>query len=261
MEFSARDFFETLGVTFAALFPIVNPLGCAPIFFGLTHNYPQSAQRILAHKIAAYGFALLLISALFGSEILAFFGISLFVVQIAGGLVVAVAGWNLLNQPEDQFFGKPCTGNAPGRARSCLFPADPPAHGGSGQHFHRNHARSSSQISGRPGLRPWLSSPLFRGRHRHVSRLRAGNGVLRQCRAPCPDAGQVRDQCSNPPLCLYPAGDRRPNPMEWSEHRHTPDPGADDRALTYLCPKKRDQRVGVDSAARMEKTGRALSWV
>ncbi len=106
MEFSARDFFETLGVTFAALFPIVNPLGGAPIFFGLTQNYPQSAQRVLAHKIAAYGFALLLISTLFGSEILAFFGISLFVVQIAGGLVVATAGWNLLNQPEDESSAK-----------------------------------------------------------------------------------------------------------------------------------------------------------
>ena len=100
MEFSARDFFETLGVTFAALFPIVNPLGCAPIFFGLTQNYPQSAQRVLAHKIAAYGFALLLISTLFGSEILAFFGISLFVVQIAGGLVVATwpAGISSISQ-------------------------------------------------------------------------------------------------------------------------------------------------------------------
>ena len=101
MEFNAVDFFQTLGVTFAALFPIVNPVGDAPIFFGLTRNYPQSAQKVLARKIAAYGFALLLISALFGSEILAFFGISLFVVQIAGGLVVAVTGWNLLNQRED----------------------------------------------------------------------------------------------------------------------------------------------------------------
>jgi multiple antibiotic resistance protein len=100
MEFNAVNFFETLGVTFAALFPIVNPLGCAPIFFGLTRNYPQSAQKVLARKIAAYGLVLLLTSALFGSEILAFFGISLFVVQIAGGLVVAATGWNFLNQPE-----------------------------------------------------------------------------------------------------------------------------------------------------------------
>src|SRR5260370_42572461 len=106
MELNAIDFIKTLGVTFAALFPIVNPLGCAPIFFGLTRNYPQSAQKVLARKIAAYGFVLLIVSALFGSEILAFFGISLFVVQIAGGLVVAATGWNLLNQPEDDSSSK-----------------------------------------------------------------------------------------------------------------------------------------------------------
>ena len=106
MELSAVDFIKTLGVSFAALFPIVNPLGDAPIFFGLTQNYPQSAQKVLARKIAAYGFVLLVVSALFGSEILAFFGISLFVVQIAGGLVVAATGWKLLNQPEDDSSSK-----------------------------------------------------------------------------------------------------------------------------------------------------------
>src|SRR5262245_4646606 len=100
MQFSAVDFFQTLGVTFAALFPIVNPVGDAPIFFGLTRDYPQSTHKLLARKIAAYGFVLLLTSALFGSEILAFFGISLFVVQIAGGLVVAATGWKLLNQKD-----------------------------------------------------------------------------------------------------------------------------------------------------------------
>ena len=45
MEFSAVDFIKTLGVSFAALFPIVNPVGDAPIFFGLTQNYPQAAQK------------------------------------------------------------------------------------------------------------------------------------------------------------------------------------------------------------------------
>jgi multiple antibiotic resistance protein len=59
MELSAVDFIKTLGVSFAALFPIVNPVGDAPIFFGLTRNYPQSAQKVLARKIAAYGFVLL----------------------------------------------------------------------------------------------------------------------------------------------------------------------------------------------------------
>ena len=122
MELSAVDFIKTLGVTFAALFPIVNPLGGAPIFFGLSRNYPQSAQKVLAHKIAAYGFVLLIVSSLFGSEILAFFGISLFVVQIARGLVVAITGWNLLNQPADDSSQKVQPGTLEDALQHAFFP-------------------------------------------------------------------------------------------------------------------------------------------
>ena len=97
----ASDFIKVLLVAFVTLFPVVNPIGDAPIFLALTQQYPQSAQRILARKIAAYGFVLLAVSFLFGSMILDFFGISLVVVQIAGGLVVAATGWSLLNQKDD----------------------------------------------------------------------------------------------------------------------------------------------------------------
>jgi len=92
------DFIRVLAVTFMALFPIVNPIGDAPIFFSLTRQYPQSLRRFLARKIAAYGFVLLAVSFLFGSEVLAFFGITLVVIQITGGLIVALTGWSLLNQ-------------------------------------------------------------------------------------------------------------------------------------------------------------------
>ena len=94
------DFIKTLSVIFVALFPVVNPIGDAPIFLALTQRYPDSARRILAKKIAAYGFMLLAGSFLFGSIILDFFGISVVVIQIAGGLVVAATGWTLLNQKD-----------------------------------------------------------------------------------------------------------------------------------------------------------------
>jgi len=93
------DFLKVLAVTFVTLFPVVNPIGDAPIFLSLTRQYPPSAQEILARKIAAYGFALLAVSFLLGSEILSFFGITLVVIQITGGLIVASTGWSLLNQP------------------------------------------------------------------------------------------------------------------------------------------------------------------
>ena len=100
------DFIQSLVVTFVTLFPVVNPIGDAPIFLSLTRRYPQSAQKLLARKIAAYGFVLLAVSFLFGSVILDFFGISLPVIQIAGGLVLAATGWSLLNQRDDDSDGK-----------------------------------------------------------------------------------------------------------------------------------------------------------
>ena len=92
------EFGTVLVLTFTTLFPVLNPIGCAPIFLSLTQQYPQSVRRVLAQKIAAYSFALLAVSLLFGTAILGFFGISLAVIQIAGGLLVAATGWKLLNQ-------------------------------------------------------------------------------------------------------------------------------------------------------------------
>ena len=51
-------------VTFVALFPVVNPVGCAPIFLALTKSYPQSVRKVLAGKVALYGFMLLVASFL-----------------------------------------------------------------------------------------------------------------------------------------------------------------------------------------------------
>jgi multiple antibiotic resistance protein len=87
-------------VTFVALFPVVNPIGDAPIFLALTQSYPQSVRTILARKIAFYGFILLAASFLFGTVILDFFGISLAIIRIAGGMVVTATGWTLLNEDD-----------------------------------------------------------------------------------------------------------------------------------------------------------------
>jgi multiple antibiotic resistance protein len=96
------DFIKILTVTYFTLFPVVNPIGDAPIFLSLTRRYPESVQKILSRKIAAYGFVILVVSLLVGSEILAALGVQLFVVQLAGGLVVAVTGWNLLKEKTEE---------------------------------------------------------------------------------------------------------------------------------------------------------------
>jgi multiple antibiotic resistance protein len=85
----------------SALFPIVNPLGGSPVFLALTKDYPESARRILARKVAINSFVLLIASFLVGTHVLAFFGISIPVVQVGGGMMVIANGWALLRQKED----------------------------------------------------------------------------------------------------------------------------------------------------------------
>jgi multiple antibiotic resistance protein len=89
-------------VVLTALFPIVNPLANTPIFLSLTPGYSSDARTILSRKIALNSFWLLTGSMLIGSHILSFFGISIPVVQVGGGLVVMSTGWTLLQQRDDE---------------------------------------------------------------------------------------------------------------------------------------------------------------
>lgn len=85
----------------SALFPIVNPLGGAPIFLSLTNYYSTQEREILSRRIAINSLLLLVGSFFVGTHILAFFGISIPVVQVGGGLVVMSAGWKMLNHNDD----------------------------------------------------------------------------------------------------------------------------------------------------------------
>jgi multiple antibiotic resistance protein len=96
------DIVKSCLVVLTALFPIVDPLGNIPIFLGLTAGYSTADRTVLSRKIALNSFWLLLGSMLIGSHILKFFGISIPVVQIGGGMVVMWTGWTLLQQDPEQ---------------------------------------------------------------------------------------------------------------------------------------------------------------
>ena len=90
-------FLNTFLLTYAALFPIINPVGNAPLLLSLTRNCTEAERRVVARRIAVNSFFLLIGSLVVGSHVLEFFGISLAVVRIGGGLVVTAFGWQLLN--------------------------------------------------------------------------------------------------------------------------------------------------------------------
>ena len=81
---------------FAALLPILNPAATAPIFLGLTEGASTGTRALLARRIARNMFGLMLGSMLVGSYVLSFFGISLPIVRVGGGLILAATAWRLL---------------------------------------------------------------------------------------------------------------------------------------------------------------------
>jgi multiple antibiotic resistance protein len=96
------ELIKTMLFILTTLFPVVNPLGGAPIFLSVTHYYSEEDRRILSRRIAMNGFILLMVPYLVGTYILAFFGISLPVVQVGGGLVVISAAWAMLNDNDEE---------------------------------------------------------------------------------------------------------------------------------------------------------------
>ena len=79
-----------------ALLPVINPAADAPIFLRMTHGCDEITRSMLAKRIAFYAFVVLLVSLLLGSFLLLLLGLSIPVVQVAGGAVVCALGWNLL---------------------------------------------------------------------------------------------------------------------------------------------------------------------
>jgi multiple antibiotic resistance protein len=92
---------DTFLIVCAALFPMVNPVGGAPIFLSLTDDRTPEDRNRLALWVAVNSFLLLVGSLLIGSYVLDFFGISIPIVRIGGGFLLATLGWKLLNADPD----------------------------------------------------------------------------------------------------------------------------------------------------------------
>ena len=92
-----QTWINTFLVVLAAIFPVVNPPGTALVFVGLTSGLTPHIRRALARRVAINSFLVLVCSFLLGALILQFYGISIPVLRVAGGFIVAVSGLNLLN--------------------------------------------------------------------------------------------------------------------------------------------------------------------
>ena len=82
--------------TFLAVFPIVDPFGGIPIFFTMTSSWTPQERFRTAIKTGVWVFVILVTFLFFGRFVLNFFGISLSVLKIAGGLIVANTAWGMV---------------------------------------------------------------------------------------------------------------------------------------------------------------------
>ena len=97
------EWLTLVGATFAALLPIVNPFSTAPVFLAVTNHMTPKRQRQQALMACIYAFSVLTITLLAGALILAFFGLSIHALRVAGGLIVARIGFGMLNpHPEEK---------------------------------------------------------------------------------------------------------------------------------------------------------------
>ncbi len=90
-------FFKAAILVPITMLPIINPFGNAPVFASLLGNVSREVEKKLARQVALNCFFLLLGAMFIGSHVLMFFGISIPIVRISGGLLVAFTAWKLLN--------------------------------------------------------------------------------------------------------------------------------------------------------------------
>ncbi len=98
---SITDLLSFTGIAFSVLFPLINPIGGVPAFSGLTAHDTPDFRKSQARKVATNVFIILITFLLIGKLLLELFGISLGVLQIAGGLIVANTGWQMVNSKAD----------------------------------------------------------------------------------------------------------------------------------------------------------------
>ena len=93
----ALAFGKSLLFALAAVLPILNPPASAPVFVNLTRGLDHDTRAMLARRIGRHVVMLLAGAMLVGSYVLDFFGISLPIVRVAGGLIVASTAWRMLH--------------------------------------------------------------------------------------------------------------------------------------------------------------------
>src|SRR5262245_48799040 len=130
---AAHDEMKFFLLAFPALFAIVNPIGGAFVFMAATERMDVVMRALLARWVAIHSFIILNASIYVGAYVLEFFGISLPVLRVAGGIVISLNGWRALQAPEGKSEQTAIAQSDPSAAsRIAFFPLTMPITAGPG---------------------------------------------------------------------------------------------------------------------------------
>lgn len=122
-----RNFVEITLIALAALLPIVDPLGGAPIYLAMITELSPPERVRTARLVAINSFVLLAASILIGAYVLDFFGVSIPAVQVGGGFIVCAIAWSLLSSPNSPAVSdRTSTASSDGLSQRAFYPLTMP---------------------------------------------------------------------------------------------------------------------------------------
>ncbi|MGC9150246.1 MAG: MarC family protein [Microbacter sp.] len=98
------SFLHLVFIGFIALFPVVNPIGTAFILNPYFSNLTVKERRKVTKRIVFYAFSISAVTLIAGHWILELFGLTVPIIQIAGGIMICKIGWEFLSSdtPKNQ---------------------------------------------------------------------------------------------------------------------------------------------------------------
>lgn len=100
MPATFHSFIHLLFIGIIALFPVVNPIGSAFMVSPYLLHLGKDEKKRAVKKITLYAFCICTVSLFAGHYILELFGISIPVIQVAGGIMICKMGWEFLSSDD-----------------------------------------------------------------------------------------------------------------------------------------------------------------
>lgn len=82
---------------FIALFAVINPIGVMPVISNLTEGFDKKEQKMVVKTTTVAIFTILIVSLFLGQIILNIFSISLNSFRIAGGILITLIAFTMIN--------------------------------------------------------------------------------------------------------------------------------------------------------------------